>query len=943
MPQNDLLNASDFLETPVEQELSQEPINVSQRPSLASPKTEEPTARTNLPETLNIAGVDTGLPLDKDTAAFLVGMGDGITDTWQGVQQLLGSKEMEADLAADKELMNELYNDPRVGGVATGGRVTGFLVDPVGVLVPMGKGKNLYDVAKVGAATGATFGGLGYVDEANGQSRLGNAAIGMVAGGVISPTLFGATRAAKGIGGKVQERATDTLLNTYKKQYMQFVAEGRTPAQATHYAMKRMGWTTEDKAKLIAASRKDFRIDVPMDSQGRVSAAKAQANFDSMRNRTIANLDKFMEKTELRRSIKSAVSSFGSAVKSGIVPISTRIAAKDSDLAVQLIKMESRVHKASLNMREEIAGFESALEHLHKNTKHGQAFERALFDGDIVTSNAIWRQVFGTSKGKMKEFDKVRGILDNLYKEAKAVGYDLPKLDHYFPRRIKNGHLDKLAALDDSRFSAELAQFRLNNRREPSDKEISKMLANIRNPKSNQKAKTGGALKSRTRKAMSLEEMEHYHSAIPTLRSHINDMVSDIERARFFNTIRTGKGHKYDMDGSDLTEIMGKSLAERQAQGRYHVGDIQDLTDILRSRFTNGEMAPSAAVQAFKNSTYIATLGNFKSAMTQIGDLAWSAHRNGIINTVIEALNGIPGFRRMIRDSHQRATKEQIGLEDAIQEMAGDQTGKKAMDYVLRKTGFKAMDKFGKDTFINANLRKVKKNLNDPKRAAKEKMALRRKWTSVFGDETDDMIADLQQGKLSDNVAVYLFDSLSDVQPISLSEMPQAYLNNPNGRIFYMLRSFTIKQLDMMRRDILDNAAKGNYPEALKKGVGLGSLFVAANGSADMLKDFMSGKEIEMEDTIVDNIWKLVGMNRYTGDRVIGGTPGQAIVDMIAPPLTVYDRAIRGLSDPQKLYDASPINGSQVIRNLITSGEFTNTPTNSAYDSFGKFHDTMDK
>ena len=172
--------------------------------------------------------------------------------------------------------------------------------------------------------------------------------------------------------------------------------------------------------------------------------------------------------------------------------------------------------------------------------------------------------------------------------------------------------------------------------------------------------------------------------------------------------------------------------------------------------------------------------------------------------------------------------------------------------------------------------------------------------------------------------------------------MPKPYLDNPNGRILYMLKSFTIKQLDLMRRDILDNLAKGDTPLAFKNLTSLGTLFVLGNGSADMLKDFMTGDEIEMEDTLVDNVWKLIGLNRYTGDRALEGGMGQAIIDTVAPPLTVYDRATRAMGDSQKTWEASPFNGLQIFDKMFNSGELTRDESSSYYNTLGTAHDSLD-
>ena len=61
-------------------------------------------------------------------------------------------------------------------------------------------------------------------------------------------------------------------------------------------------------------------------------------------------------------------------------------------------------------------------------------------------------------------------------------------------------------------------------------------------------------------------------------------------------------------------------------------------------------------------------------------------------------------------------------------------------------------------------------------------------------------ISDLRSGIKSDQVLQALFNRLSDVAPISLIEMPQAYAENPNTRILYSLKSYTIKQFDFLRQ-----------------------------------------------------------------------------------------------------------------------------------------------
>ena len=263
MARQDLLNAGDFLDSG-QATTSEETLDISGGGTDESVDTTfDPSPSDFLPDSLYFGGVDTGIPIKKKLSAFLVGKGDGMKDTWDGVQQIFGTEETKEGLRNEQRHINALYNDPRFGTTARVGQGVGFLVDPVGVLIPAARGKTLWDVTKIGLATGATFGTLGYVDEENDQSRAGNALIGAVTGGVLSPALFASARGIKGVGGKIQERASESLLNTYKKEYWKSIRHGANPSQATRNAMIKMSWTTQDKARLIVASRKPWSIEQP--------------------------------------------------------------------------------------------------------------------------------------------------------------------------------------------------------------------------------------------------------------------------------------------------------------------------------------------------------------------------------------------------------------------------------------------------------------------------------------------------------------------------------------------------------------------------------------------------------------------------------------------------------------------------------------------------------
>ena len=185
-------------------------------------------------------------------------------------------------------------------------------------------------------------------------------------------------------------------------------------------------------------------------------------------------------------------------------------------------------------------------------------------------------------------------------------------------------------------------------------------------------------------------------------------------------------------------------------------------------------------------------------------------------------------------------------------------------------SGFRAVDRLGKETLINRAFTNHVKAIKTEKGLAE----FRKKWTPSFGDDMPDLIEALKKGDMESNdVKLLLWHELSDMQPVSLSEMPLKYLQNPNGRTFYMLKTFTLKQFDVMRRDgiQLTKAMKPKRdsmqriikdkktdmpilePDLLKRAEGYKNLttyamyFTAGGVTSDVIKDLINGKEVSMD------------------------------------------------------------------------------------------------
>jgi hypothetical protein len=238
-----------------------------------------------------------------------------------------------------------------------------------------------------------------------------------------------------------------------------------------------------------------------------------------------------------------------------------------------------------------------------------------------------------------------------------------------------------------------------------------------------------------------------------------------------------------------------------------------------------------------------------------------------------------------------------LGLDDVItQELSQGDPRKtaKALNKVMGWAGFRFTDRLGKETLINSAFKKAQQMVKSDKGEAK----FRQKIGKLYGDETESLIADLKSGEITENVKFFAFNELSDVQPISLSELPEKYLNSKNGRLLYMLKSFTLKQLDLVRNRVIGEWKKGNKVDATKQAALLAGYLSTANMGTQAVKDLMMGREVYADDIPDKAVWALLGgfgMSEYTWDRYLSqGKIIEGTVDYLTPATPVIEAVLAG-------------------------------------------------
>lgn len=329
----------------------------------------------------------------------------------------------------------------------------------------------------------------------------------------------------------------------------------------------------------------------------------------------------------------------------------------------------------------------------------------------------------------------------------------------------------------------------------------------------------------------------------------LKDFGGELKANRMEVELAQVKKEVDDLADSKIENSVGNLLLEMAEQGKIsHTQELR-LKELLLARFSNQGLG-NEFLRLLRDGGYIWTLGNFESAITQFGDLGTSAYKNGLWNTAFEYVKAWQG--------RSEITINDLGLEKIIQDggYADTSAWSKALDKVLKYTGFEKMDKIAKQTLVNSAVRKARAD------AKAESPELEAYLRHEFGEKWVDVKEDLKTGAVTDEIMEYAMFQLLDVQPITIDQMPRYYTEGGKKRLFYMMKSYFIKQLNEYRK-ICFETAKSNPRKAVVDMTRLTVYLMLFNAGADVLKDLLFGRPVNVPDSLVDNIFIGGSINRY--------------------------------------------------------------------------------
>jgi hypothetical protein len=496
--------------------------------------------------------------------------------------------------------------------------------------------------------------------------------------------------------------------------------------------------------------------------------------------------------------------------------------------------------------------------------------------------DAITGFLKGTGKkgtAMVKDWKLYRRAMDDIYDQRVAAGNtDLPKITGYSPRKIVSNERWYAGAKASERSAIDriLKDTYKVDPKNATEATLQKAISKYLKSTGNRNIQQAGSSKARVRETLSAGQLKAYQQPWQATHRYIKESMEEVQRYKVFGT------KNIDVDG-DIDKTISNYIAKELKAGKISGNDVDSLKEYLTARFINGPKQMNEHLRKSKDLGYMTLLGHPSNAIRQFGDLAAAAYTNGIRNSVKGAIATMNRGKML--------TPKEMGLLDNVaEEFASDTATKRGVDAVFKYSGFRSVDALGKGALVNSSIYKAGQQIKSPKGRIK----FMNEWSSILGAEDAAKAADdfkaFNKGTIDTPTPLMkdvAFMKLSKIQPVTLSEMPRGYLNNPNGRMMYMLQSFAMKHVNVIRQDFFKEMRRGNVGKAMKDGAKLAAFYTSANMGADKVIDLILGRDTKLEDTFYANLYRSTGfLSKYDVDQMArGGDVYEWAAAIPVPPL----------------------------------------------------------
>jgi hypothetical protein len=278
--------------------------------------------------------------------------------------------------------------------------------------------------------------------------------------------------------------------------------------------------------------------------------------------------------------------------------------------------------------------------------------------------------------------------------------------------------------------------------------------------------------------------------------------------------------------------------------------------------------------------------------MSNLVDFAITTWRYGFINTLQGATVAAKGesaieYKDLLTDLYEEFDMDSYRLN-------------RIFNKVFTWSGFSMLDLFGKQASINAALGSAREKLLNGDQDIIDRIAL---YMGDDKEKTSATIADILDGKITDNVRFFAFNELSGQQPLTLLDVPYYYNLHPNMRVFYQFKTFMLRQADFFVHDVLMKKMQTAPLDALKDAVWFMALLTMFGVPKELIKAMFMGQHFDLSDEVISQLLGVGLINKYSYYNFKDGHIVKGAGAMLIPPIPVLSRFgsdIKGLTIGKK-------------------------------------------
>jgi hypothetical protein len=402
-----------------------------------------------------------------------------------------------------------------------------------------------------------------------------------------------------------------------------------------------------------------------------------------------------------------------------------------------------------------------------------------------------------------------------------------------------------------------------------------------------------GFTQQRTIAAVGRDLQQFYNDPVQSMIMNINRNVEGIAQMSAFNRSATGATMKGRLayvkrtTGDEIIEPQDGFVSEinrlRQAN-KITESDAEELGMLLRARINMHNEHLPQSLQFVKNVGVAIALGQLKNTVMQVADIVQAFGHHGIRNTT----KAILGNRKFKID--------ELNLDRTITaDLETMSRSGQFMRRVLQASGFARTDLIGKAVHVNARYNKLAKQLQ----TEGGQRSFDKKWGQYYGKDLEQLKRELAAGDITPLTKEHMFAELADIQPIVPSEMPVKYLENPYYRLGYTLKSWAVKQLNVINERIIRAAKRGDYGTASKNLLAFSVFTVGGSALTDVgRRALFTGEPLTAEGITEAAAWHALGIttivgNKYTAGQLERGDLVGVAAGTLLPPLSFLEASFK--------------------------------------------------